>query len=123
MLDVIVSELQEVKENALTKSELKELRQEINSQFQAVDERFNCLEQKVVGVEQKVTNIEQKMVTKDDLHKALTDSQNDVKAMLTIISENILEQDIKFRVINDRLFSHDIQIRHIKEEMAMAKEA
>lgn len=84
MLDMIASEIHEVKHSMATKAELQE--------------------------------VKQNMATKDEFHNALVESQNDIKAMLTLMTEKLDEQDIKFRVMNDRLFGHEVQIGRLKEK-------
>ncbi|GEM_PF-6492860 len=66
-------------------------------------------------LKQDVAIIKQTMVTKDDLHKVIADSQEDIKAMLSLVNEKLDEQDFKFAALNDRLFSQEAHIRRISK--------
>ena len=99
---------------------------EIQSFKQETNSRFDSIEQDMVTkteFHKNLDSIKQDMVTKTEFHKTTKDAQDDIKAMLTIITNNLLEQDTKFSVVNDHLFKHDIEIRQIKEDIARVKEA
>lgn|SRR5690554_3297224 len=111
-------------------SGLQGFKKEVNERFDSLDQKVNSVEQKVDSLEDrfnsledKVTFIERNMVTKDDLHIALTESQADIKVMLKVISTKVDEQaeelDAKCAVLNDRLFSQEAQIHRLKNRQAL----
>lgn len=74
---------------------------EIQSFQQETNSRLDSIEQDLDSMGQDLDSMGQNMVTKTEFHKTTKDVQDDIKAMLTIITNDLLEQETKFSVVNE----------------------